>query len=118
VITVQLPDKRTINVQTDDPQEAARAGRRLLAREAILKSGMGGGKKETALGAGASGATGGATLGLSNVLDGGINAGITGVKNLGMRATGQTPTYGMADAYAADRGLFKEREAEHPVAMG
>lgn len=118
MIAVRLPDGRQVSVQTDDPQEAARAGRRLLAREAILKSGAGGGKKDSALGQGATKAVSGATLGLSDVLDGGINAGITGVKNLAMRASGQTPTYGMDDAYAADRGLLKEREADHPVASG
>lgn len=118
MIDVQLPDGRKISVQTDDPQEAARAGRRLLAREAILKSGMGGGKKETALGQAANDATNGATLGLAHVMDGGINAGITGVQNLLMRARGKTPTYGAADAYAADRGLLKERQADHPVASG
>lgn len=116
MINVQLPDKRVISVQTDDPQAAAMAGRRLLAREAILKSGMGGGRRETGLGQAATAATGGASLGLSSVVDGAENAGITGVKNLIMRAQGQTPTYGMADAYAADRGLLKDRAAEHPVA--
>ena len=116
MITVQLPDKRTIAVQTNDPQEAAMAGRRLLAREAILKSGLGGGKPETALGQAATGGVGGVTLGGSNVLDAATNAGITGVKNLIKRAQGQTPTYGMADAYAADRGLLKDQAAAHPVA--
>lgn len=116
MIAVQLPDGRTISVQTDDPQEAAKAGRRVLAREAIQKSGMGGGKKDNAAGQFATKATSGATLGLSDVIDGLTNAGVTGVKNLAMRAGGKTPTYGMGDAYAADRSLLKEREAEHPTA--
>lgn len=118
MIAVRLPDGRTLNVQTEDPQEAAQAGRRVLAREAILKSGAGGGQKQSALGQAATSAVSGATLGMSDVLDGLQNAGITGAQNLILRAQGKMPNYGMADAYAADRGLLKERAADHPVASG
>lgn len=116
MIGVRLPDGRTVNVNTTDPQAAAKAARLMLAREAITKSGMGGGRQETAGGAATSGLASGATFGLSDVADGLINAGITGVKNLALKAQGQTPTYGMADAYAADRQLLKEKAAAHPVA--
>lgn len=116
MIGVKLPDGRTVNVNTTDPQEAAKAARRLLAREAIQKSGMGAVAHKSALDVAADRGVSGMTFGLSDVLDGLTQGGITGVKNLITEAKGGKPTYGMADAYAAERDLQKAQTAKHPVA--
>ena len=57
----------------------------------------------------------GATLGASDWLNAGLDAGITGLQNLATRAQGGTPKYGMADRFNADRQAFVDQAAAHPV---
>ena len=60
----------------------------------------------------------GATLGASDWLNAGLDAGITGLQNLATRAQGGHPKYGMADRFNADRQAFVDQAAAHPVTNG
>ena len=62
--------------------------------------------------------TRGSTLGGSNILDAGLNAGITGIQNFVTQATGGHPKYGMADAFNAYRQAQHDEQAAHPVTEG
>lgn len=98
---IRLPDGRTVTINTNDPQQAAKAARVILAREAMasrLKMSPHGGFDEAT-----NRLVSGATLGLSDVEPAAIAAATTGVKNIGLRLAGKQPTFGAGDAYTAQR---------------
>lgn len=110
-MNVRLPDGRTISVPTNDPQQAAQIARRALAYEAANKT-----RPQNTFATTAADAM---TLGADRPFDAALNAGITGVKNIGLRLTGQTPTYGMGDTFQATRALENDRAKQfseaHPI---
>lgn len=116
MISVRLPDGRTIKVQTSDPQAAAKAARVMLAREALAKQPQ---APNTYLGNLSDAAANGMTLGLANRVADLIPAAATGVGNLAKRAMGQQPQYTAADMYdaarMADNAKARQFSSDHPV---
>jgi hypothetical protein len=117
-ITVQLPDKRYVTVPTNDPQLAAKAARRFLARESLAKNAPNTfADKQNAFDQFTNRAAAGATFGLSDLVPAATEALVTGAKNL---VTPGPASYTAGDAYAVQRQLDKDRAdafaKAHPVA--
>lgn len=112
MISVKLPDGRTINVDTDDPKKAAEAGRRYIA--------LGDARKRAATTPGQVRALSrGATLNLSSLLDAGSAAAETAVGNAVKGFQGKKPSYGPREAFDAVRTAEGEAarqfSAAHPA---
>jgi hypothetical protein len=118
-IIVRTPDGRDIPVQTDDPKLAAKAVRRMLAREAMSpRLNPKGVMKQGGFGAFTDAAANSATFGLSHLSNSGIAAGVTALKNLYTRAQGGQPAYGAGDAFAVEQAAQKAAAGEHPILSG
>jgi hypothetical protein len=112
MISVKLPDGRTINVDTNDPKKAAEAGRRYIA--------LGDARKRAATTPGQVRAVSrGATLNLSSLLDAGSAAAETAVGNAVKGFQGKKPSYGPREAFDAVRTAEGEAarqfSAAHPA---
>lgn len=112
---VRLPDGREINVQTNDPQEAAAAGRRIIATEQAAK-GIAQGHSNPGLESLANGFT----FGLTRQAGAVGNAAGQGINNLIDRVQGKTPDVGVGDAYngylQAASDAARDFQSKHPVA--
>lgn len=112
---VRLPDGREINVQTNDPQEAAAAGRRIIATEQAAK-----GIATSHSNPGLESLANGFTFGLTRQAGAVGNMAGQGINNLIDRAQGKTPDVGVGDAYngylQAASDAARKFQSQHPVA--
>lgn len=97
-IAVKLPDGRTIRVQADNPQEAAKAARLYMARERMDKTRPKNSFEDEA--------TRAATFGLSAP----INAGIGAVVD---QVTGGGKLYSLGEGFQAARQIEKDRSDQY-----
>jgi hypothetical protein len=148
MIAVKLPDGRVIQTNAKNPADAMAGARRFLAYEDVANRQSGDAAYQAGqdnpnvpawmkvlgkfthdvlqptIGAPLQGvsnaAANGATLGLDDAAMGGVNAAITGVRNLINQARGKTPAYSAGDAYAAQRAYDKQQAGifarNHPIA--
>jgi len=100
-ISVKLPDGRTIKVNADDPQKAAKAARLYLAREKLSKT-RPQNTFQTEVGRTA-------TFGLQDP----VNAGFAALTDVPARLMGKNPGYSMGEAFTAARGIERERSDEY-----
>ena len=118
-IVIAAPDgKRAFSIETNDPEVARRAVRQRLAQEDMLANQTGKADRPSAMDTTLTGIANGATLGLSNVLEGGAQAATTAVRNAIDRSQGKTPSFGAGDAYRATRAIQADRQDQALILSG
>ena len=115
-INIPSPDgKRMFSIATNDPAVARATVRKRLAQEWLLQNQTGKADRPTAMDTTLTAMANGPTLGLSNVLEGGLMAGTAATRNA---IRGGKPDFGAMDTYKAAREIQRQRADAAPALSG